>query len=270
MTTISYREENNYPKAIVISAVLMGAFLLLSFFWLISSPVPEVGTGGIIMNYGTTDAGMGDDLNSMEEASQDPNANNKVPDKVLPNETPVKENTPETNEKSVATQDIEDAPEVKTSEKKSVKPPVTTPEKETKTPTVNQNALYKGPRNGATGRGDGTTTTPGNQGSVNGDPLSDNYNGGGSGNGEKAPPGRSFVNYPKIEDDGQITGIIVIRYRVSKSGRITTAQVTKGTTISDLTLQNKCINAMLNASMNSTDEAADEQIGVKRFVFRVK
>ncbi|HET8830022.1 MAG TPA: energy transducer TonB, partial [Pelobium sp.] len=80
--------DNNYPKAIAISVGLLVAFLLLSIFYIINraEPPEEVGIGGIIVNYGTSDEGMGNDYMSVEEPSVDPNANNKAPDKITPNE----------------------------------------------------------------------------------------------------------------------------------------------------------------------------------------
>ena len=76
--------DNNYPKAIAVSVIILTSLLLLSIFYIVSkaSPPEEVGIGGIIVNYGTSDEGMGNDYMSVEEPSVDPNANGKTPDKI--------------------------------------------------------------------------------------------------------------------------------------------------------------------------------------------
>ncbi|MDB5011874.1 MAG: energy transducer TonB, partial [Daejeonella sp.] len=69
---VQYPEENNYPKALLFSSVVMGLFLLISYYIIITKPFTpeeEIGTGGIIVNYGTSDTGMGDDYMSVEEPS---------------------------------------------------------------------------------------------------------------------------------------------------------------------------------------------------------
>ncbi|MFA5246026.1 MAG: energy transducer TonB, partial [Pedobacter sp.] len=79
---IEYRrqEDNNYPKAFAISTGIMGAFLVISFFIIASRVEPDTGTGGIIVNYGTSEFGMGDDYMSVEEPSSSPDANSTAPD----------------------------------------------------------------------------------------------------------------------------------------------------------------------------------------------
>ena len=40
-------EENNYPKAVGIATLIMGAFIALSFFWVIGAfkPIDDIGNG---------------------------------------------------------------------------------------------------------------------------------------------------------------------------------------------------------------------------------
>lgn len=271
---MNYREENNYPKALLFSSVTMGLFLLISYFIVIGMPFKQedVGTGGIIVNYGTSDEGMGDDYMSVDEPSVDPNANKAMPDKVVQS-TPDKTPSAESSDKSVVTQDMEDAPAVVTKEKSSSNAPSTsTPVKESK-PTVNANALYKGKKNDGTGKGDGTGNTPGNQGSRNGDPLSPNYGEGGSGFGgvSLSLANRRFVSIPAIEDQGQSSGKIAVEIRVDKTGEVVFARAgAKGTTLSDLKLWRKCEIAVLGARLNQLESAPDVQIGVVMFNFKVK
>lgn len=269
------QEENNYPKAFAISSAIMVSFLVLSFFIIASRATPpeEVGTGGIIVNYGTSEIGMGDDYMSVEEPSVAENANNTPPDKVITETDPITTSSAAVSDKYIVTQDAEDAPEIVTKDKSTAKTPsVSLPTKENK-PTVNQNALYKGKKNNGIGRGDGTGTTPGNQGSKEGDPLSPNYGKGGSGFGNVSLSidNRSFVSIPKIEDNGQSSGKIAVEIRVDKTGKVTYARAgARGTTLSDVALWRKCEQAVLGAQLNQLESAPDVQIGKVVFNFKVR
>jgi len=268
------KEENNYPKALAISSGIMGFLLLISFFIVIGSfqPPEEIGMGGMVVNYGTSAEGMGDDYTSIEEPSVDPNANGKVPDKVTPEEKVTPTTATENTEKDIQTQNTEDAIAVNTKPTKVTKPTTPTQATEDKPakPQINQNALYKGKKNDGQGRGDGTGSTPGNQGSINGDPLAPNYGEGGSGNGNTPIPLRRFSNLVVPKDDGQERGKIAIRIYFNKAGAITRAnQELKGSTITNTELVNKCIQAVLNSSLSRSDVGGDNQTGVVVFNFKV-
>ncbi|MBB6500231.1 energy transducer TonB [Pedobacter cryoconitis] len=271
---MTYKEENNYPKAIAISTAIMAGLLVLSFFIAIGTfkPAEEAGMGGMVVNYGTSVEGMGTDYTSVEEPSSDPNANKQLPDKVVPEKqvTPVKSS--QSTDKEIATQNTEEAVSINT--KKTAKPSTptaaTVAEKPAK-PTVNQNALYKGKANKGTGQGDGTGSTPGNQGSVNGDPLANNYGEGGSGFGNKPISLRRFTNLVTPQDNGQKTGKIAVRISINKDGIVVDAVPgVKGTTLQDLDLWAKCKAAVMGARLNKDESAPDFQVGVVVFNFKVK
>ncbi|MGB4773830.1 MAG: energy transducer TonB [Daejeonella sp.] len=273
---MAYREENNYPKALLVSSVTMGVLLFISYFIVISMPFKQedVGIGGIIVNYGTADAGMGEDYMSVDEPSVDPNANQTSPDKVITNTDPDNNPTTESSDKTVFTQDAEDATSVITKDKsENSNPSTSNPTTENK-PVVNANALYKGKKNHGTGRGDGTGTTPGNQGTKDGDPLAPNYGQGGSGFGGVSLnlDNRKFVDLPNINDQGQSTGRIAVKIWVDKTGEVVNAQAgVQGTTITgDLNLLRKCEAAARGAKLNQLESAPDVQIGVVIFNFKVK
>ncbi|WP_231491608.1 energy transducer TonB [Pedobacter sp. Leaf170] len=266
-------EENNYPKAIAISTGIMAVLLAISFLIVINSfePPEEFGMGGMVVNYGTAAEGMGDDYTSIEEPSADPNANNKAPDKVMPEEKVTENTAVETGDKEIQTQNTEDAISVNTKPTKTAaKTPTTATEEKPSKPTINQNALYKGKKSTGQGGGDGTGSTPGNQGSVNGDPLANNYGEGGSGYGNTPIPLRRFSNLVTPKDDGQTRGKIVIRISFNKSGNITSArQELKGSTITDTELVNKCIQAIMSSSLSKSDIGNESQTGVVVFNFKV-
>ena len=268
--------DNNYPKAIAVSVMLLAGFLILSIFYIVSraEPPEEVGTGGIIVNYGTSDVGMGDDYMSIEEPSVDPNANLTAPDKIIPEIDPTPQTaTSQNSDNDIVTQDNEDAVAVKTKTTSTSKAPSQNTEvKETK-PQVNQNALYKGNKNAGSGKGDGTGDAPGNQGKPEGDPLANNYDGTGSGNGGLALDlkSRRFISPPVIKDDGQKSGKVVVEIRVDRTGAIISAKAgARGTTLSDANLWDKCENAALGSRFNTLDKAPETQIGYITFNFKVK
>jgi len=269
---MQYREENNYPKALMYSVGAMVLFLLISYlitFGSFTPPVEMTGTGGILVNYGTAETGMGDDIMSTEEPSTAPNANNTPPDRVITEPQPDNAPSSEASNKSVVTQNIEDAPAVSTSPKSTSNTPSTSTPKESK-PTVNENALYKGKKSTGTGGGDGTGSTPGNQGDPDGSNLATNYGSGGTGFGDVRLPNRTVIDRPKVEDSGQETGIIVINIRVDKSGSVVDAKIGRGTTIGSNSLVQKCIRAAQQIKFNKSENADYVQEGSVTFKFKVR
>ncbi|TKC03841.1 energy transducer TonB [Pedobacter frigoris] len=267
------KEENNYPKALAISTGIMALLLALSFFIVIGSfePVEEAGMGGIVVNYGTSVEGMGTDYTSIEEPSADPNANNRPPDKVVPTEPTKQTPSVQTSDKEIVTQNSEDAVSVNTKNTNKNSTPAANTENKPAKPVINQNALYKGKANKGTGGGDGTGTTPGNQGDKDGDPLSNNYGEGGSGFGETPIALRKFTNLVTPQDDGQKTGKIAVRIKINKSGIVIDATPgVKGTTLNDRELWQKCKDAVMGARLTQSESAPDVQIGVVVFNFKVK
>jgi hypothetical protein len=267
------KEDNNYPKALAISSAIMILFIVLSYFIVIGSfqPVEEVGMGGIVVNYGTSVEGMGTDYTSTEEPSADPNANNQPPDKVVPEKPTVQKPTSQVSTKEIVTQNTEEAVSVNTTKSVAKTPPTATTATKPAPPAINQNALYKGKTNKGTGGGDGTGSTPGNQGSVNGDPLSNNYGEGGSGFGGTPIALRRFTNLVTPNDDGQKTGKIAVRISINKEGVVIDATPgVKGTTLNDRELWQKCKDAVMGARLNQSSSAPDIQVGVVVFNFKVK
>lgn len=255
----NHQEENNYPKALAISTGLMGAFIALSFLWIIGQfePNEELGMGGMVVNYGTSVEGMGTDYTSVEEPSMAPDANNKRPDQITPDPT-TKSTQSQLSDKNLTTQDSEDAVSVNTKETKSNANPSATQDNKVEQPAVNPNALYKGKKNNATGGGDGTGSTPGNQGDPDGDPLAPFYGDGGSGFGNKPLPLTKFKNLSMPDDDTQIKGTIMVKIRVNKQGRIISAVTElKGSTFRNLALEQKYLNAMMNASLEANEKRPD-------------
>jgi hypothetical protein len=268
---MEYREQNNYPKAFACTALIMAALFALCYLVTFNNPPKlEDGTGGILVNYGTTDEGMGNDYMSVEEASKAEKASKSQPDKLT--KDAADKTSAESSDKKVVTQNTEDAPVITANDKKPSNTVTTETQKAASKPTINQNALYKGKANNATGEGDGTTNTPGNQGKTTGTTLTNNYNGTGSGNGGNLTgmPQRNFISRPVVDDVNRHTGKICVDIQVDKQGTVISAHAgARGTTISDNALLVQCEKAVLNTKLNALETAQDVQQGTVVFVFKV-
>lgn len=258
---MDYKEENNYPKAFLATGIIVATILALCYFIVFEVPAkPIEGTGGILVNYGTTDAGMGTDYTSTEQPSIAEKANHTQPTKVTKAPPTEQKTVEETSDKKILTQNNEDAPEIASSSKKTSKSVTTEATKSVAKPTVNQNALYKGKSNGGTGAGDGTTNTPGNQGNPNGSTLTNNYNGNGSGNGGNVGlNNRAFISRPKVDDDHRQAGWVYVECIIDKNGNISHVGIGRGTTITDDVLIERCLNAVKNSKVTADDNAPDQQ-----------
>jgi hypothetical protein len=267
---MNYQEENNYPKAFLATGTILAVMLALCYFIIFQNPpIQDDGTGGMVVNYGTTDAGMGKDITSTEEPSVAPKANHTQPAKVTPAQPTEQKSQVATSNEKVVTQSIEDAPEVAANSKKASKAVATTPAKPVKKEVVNQNALYKGPSKTGTGGGDGTTTTPGNQGSKNGSPLAANYGDGGTGNGLKGTQW-SFVNLPEVRNPSRTPGTVYVDVTIDENGNITAASSNRKTRMGDLDLINRCIEAVKKSKLTSATAGSGIQKGQVKITFDVE
>jgi len=144
---------------------------------------------------------------------------------------------------------------------------VTQPTKPAAKPVVNQNALYKGKANPGTGAGDGTTTTPGNQGSPNGSTLSNNYGPGGSGTGLNLPNWKA-VSIPDPRNIHRVPGTVIVDFTIDENGNVLEAHADKKTR-ADLSLVQACVDAIKGTKFTSTSTASGNQNGQYTFLFKV-
>lgn len=269
------KEENNLPKALGYSSIVMAILIAIGFFIVFGQPsIPEYGMGGIVVNYGTSDVGTGDDYMSIEEPSMDENANNVTPDRLVPTETPTPTPSQQVSDKAVATQDMEEAPAV-TKTEKAVKNPAaeTTKEVKNSTPTVNTNALYKGKKNNGQGAGDGEGGGVGNQGSALGDPLASNYGEGGSGFGNTpiSLTSRHWAVRPKFSDDGQRAGVVVCELIVDKHGNVVSViPGKKGSTFRDSKIEDMLERELRKGKFNTVANAPDKRSVLIRIEFKLR
>ena len=134
--------------------------------------------------------------------------------------------------------------------------------------------------NGAGGKGtgdgksQGATFPGGNQGVPTGDPNSNNYGQGGSGNGTQGSgvsfdlKGRSGLSFPKPKYPGDDEGLVVVKVTVDKFGNVTAAEPgTRGTTIMNQKFWEEAKQAALKAKFNTDNNAQAYQQGTISYRF---
>ena len=275
------QEKKNRVRGIITSVVVHILLVLLLWFFGLPYLDPPPPDEGILVNFGLTETGMGDNpsevINPVEEVA---------PTDVTPPPTAAVEEVQE----EVITQEEEiTAPVIKKEEKKKevkketpvVKDTKTEPVKETKEetkveePVVDKRALFTGKKSNTNNpNSQGEAGGPGDQGKPWGDPNSKNY-GDGKGLGNSGTgfslAGRSSVSLPKPNDKSQATGTVVVKIRVNKNGDVVSAQrELKGSTTSDPALIQAAVDAAKRAKFNADKNAQDTQEGTITYVFKVQ
>ena len=244
----------------VIGTILFHLLLLLIFiqFGMTYQDPPEENAGGMVINFGTTDEGMGDvQPSSTENSSSSENTTQSEttrPSAAQENALTTTEETVETN----ASQNNTTAQQTTTQQQAE--------------PTVNENltnasnALNNSSNNSTS---DGNSNTNGNQGDPNGNPNSNNYVGGGSGNGvDFSLAGRSMVKVKKPNNPTQEDGKVVVEIVVDKNGKVIRATPgARGSSTTNPTLYQIAKEAALEARFNVKADDMAEQKGTMTFVF---
>jgi TonB family protein len=263
-------------KALIGTLLFHGLILLAFILIVFTNPDPPLfsDNSGVEVNFGYMEDGMGD--------IQPPPEKNITP---VPAQ---KEQQQEKQEqKDVMTQDVEDAPEIvaKKDKKPEVKksPVITPPKKEViKKPVVDETALYKPKKAGS----EGETQKQGDQGIEEGSLYSKNHGNtmgsgdhgdgtGDHGDGGPGGPGYSFNLSgrgmrvaPKINDQSQEQGKVVIDITVDKNGEVLTASGPgRGSTTTSTNLVRKAKEAALKTKFSPSPQGVEEQRGTITFVF---
>jgi TonB family protein len=266
---MNYQEENNYPKAFLATGVILAVMVALCYFIVFQNPpVEEMGTGGILVNYGTTDEGSGKDVTSTEEPSLAEKANKTQPDKVVKAPPTEQKTQVDNSDKKIVTQNTEDAATVATNAKKTSQNIATETTKPVRKEVVNANALYKGPSKSGNAGGDGTTAKPGNQGSRNGSALTNNYGPGGSGGGLDMA-NWSFVTTPDVANKNRVPGKVVVDFTVDQNGNVIQAAWNPRKSKAELDLCEECVEAIRQSKFKSKTPVDGYQKGEMTFVFKV-
>ena len=282
------RNRRVYPKL----AALLYLFLLaiLFFFWKLSSPVELDEGDGLLVDFGYTETGLGED----EPDKNNPMNNIAIPS---PGNPPLTQDIKE----KVIVQDYEETEKIdaitetksqrvvivdnilKSPPKKREKivpipnnNPVNTPVEKNK---VDDNSLFKGFKgNGSGTASQGNTAGDGNMGDPSGS-KSDNYLGKNTGLGSEGEGrgrigsglvGRNLKSIPPIVDKSNKTGKIIISVNVNADGSVKKSEfVAMGSSITDTELVNKCIQSAKKAKFSPSDDK-DSDWGKLVFTFEIR
>jgi TonB family protein len=230
-------------KSLVITVTSFTLLFLLFFLLKFSDslPLPEMEGGGgggeIAVNFGDSELGSGDNFDSKEVVTAEP-------DKAEDSPTEEKEIIVSENEEAPAVVEVK-KPDTKIEKKAEEKPVV----KPTPKPSKSTSDAVSNLLNGSNKEGDGKDKTAGNKGKSNGDTNSKGYNGGGgkgeglgegdgygggsSGksvvNGNWKLEGRKLSSSSKQRQKCNESGTVVVQIKVNRNGNVIAAKYTKGT-----------------------------------------
>lgn len=259
---MDYDQENNRKKGLITTIVIhLGLILIFAFFGM-SYTIPPPEEEGITINFGFTDAGSGQVQASSPEQPVEEMVEEQVEESSQ--ETATEEILEQSAEESVAIPKEEEKQE----KKEEVKPVEKEPEPQTDKNLSDALNKWKNKKE-QTSDGDGTTNQKGDQGALDGDPNSRNYIGGGSGNNISYNlNGRSMVSSPKIRDNSQDEGKVVVDIRVDKNGNVIAADPgVRGSSTTSKILLKKAKEAALSTKFNASPNAKQEQRGQMTFIF---
>jgi len=276
--------QTEQEKKSLIITVTSFTLLFLLFFLLKFSdslPLPEMEGGGgggeIAVNFGDSELGSGDNFDSKEVVTAEP-------DKAEDSPTEEKEIIVSKNEEAPAVVEVK-KPDTKIEKKAEDKPVV----KPTPKPSKSTSDAVSNLLNGSNKEGDGNDKTAGNKGKSNGDNNSKGYNGGGgkgeglgegdgygdgigkgSGNGNYQLGNRKAINTPKPKYTCIEEGIVVVQISVDKSGTVINANPgVRGTTNSAKCLLDQAKIAAMNTKWQADATAAETQIGKIIYNFKL-
>jgi outer membrane biosynthesis protein TonB len=282
-------------KSLVITVTSFTLLFLLFFLLKFSDslPLPEMEGGGgggeIAVNFGDSEFGSGENFDSKEVVTADP-------DKAEDSPTEEKEIIVSENEEAPAVVEVK-KPDTKIEKKAEEKPVV----KPTPKPSKSTSEAVSNLLNGSNKEGDGNDKTAGNKGKSNGDTNSKGHNGGGgsgtgsgggngsgeglgsgsgygtgsgsgkgSGNGNYQLGNRKALNTPKPKYTCSEEGVVVVQISVDKSGTVTNANPgVRGTTNSAKCLLEQAKIAAMNTKWQADATAAETQIGKIIYNFKL-
>ncbi len=287
-TLILPNEEKNRRKGLVGSIVFHVLLFLLFLLPFIRFPIPPPGQEGILVSLGVPDQGQGDDRpETQNEEKVDPKPVAQPPKAVA---TPVAKEVPK-ERKVLTTEDpmavaMRKAKEEEARKKQEEELQRKRAEEEARKKAeeearlkaeaeAKKQAEYEQAKkqygNLLSGSGKGSTGTPGNQGSPNGDPNAANLRGISKGSGMVGGGlGNRGVRYePTISDNSQKTGRIVLNVCVDKSGKVVSAEYTqRGSTTTDSDL--KALAERSAMKFIFTESTIEKQCGTITVDFQVR
>lgn len=267
-------QNDSEKKSFAITSSIFVVLLLLCFFWTLPQrPEEPILTGGeIAINFGTSKVGSGKQQpKKVAESAPEPEVAPKQ--EVVPSESVVTQKVVETPVVSKPDPSVKPVEELV---KKPEKKPVVEPQKKPSQSTEDALAsLINGPKvSGEKVQGEGNTEQAGDQGSLQGDMYSNSTYGSGQGQGAGSGTswglnGRSLATRGQVVPDCNEVGTVVVEIRVDRSGKVMSAQHTRGTTNSAKCLTDAAIATAKTFRWKPDDKAPSVQIGFIVINFRV-
>lgn len=253
---MSYFKDKEKRRGLIGTIVFHLALLLIFIFFGLTyvHPPEEL---GVMVDFGYTDQGMGE-IENKEATTED------VQEEVVPSEpTPTE---PVVAEEEVATQEVEETvvvPPKKEEKKVEQKKTEPVPEKKPSPSDALTKAMEKNSNTKAAEAGsEGNKPGVGNMGQTYGDPDGERNGGGGDGGISFSLAGRRMVEKPKIENNSQEFGNIVVSITVDKYGNVTKATGgAKGSSTTSAHLTKLAEEAAKKIKFSANPDAKEEQFG---------
>lgn len=285
-----------------IAALIICLLLLIWFwFWTMSPVTPPKTVQGMLINFGQVETGSGKETpNSSEQLSNPPPVEAEEVADNKPASTPnqstpapsvqkkvqeVKGESPAlATEKKEKKEDKKEKDKKKKSEAQETIAEETQPAKVEKKPEIDPNTLFSSrnkTNNNSQSTSQGLETQNSDAGNVtdeefsdqNSDTFTPSRNIGMTDNGTVKTnlQGRNLLSSPKIKDNSQKEGRIVVKIKVDNTGKVIDASFNPGgSSTSDATLKSLAIKAAKDSKFNFDLDAPAVQSGTMTFTFKVR
>lgn len=287
----------------ITSLTVHAILLLLAILPFMSYQVPPPGQQGVLVSFGAPDMGSGDDrpdAQQEEEVEPEPPSEEEMVEEEVPVEPEVAEVEPEveaepqpqTPEEIVTKEEpdlvaiqrkkaeeeakkkAEEVDRKKKADEAKKKAEAEAEAKRQAEAEAQKKAEYEKAKKqfgDSFGDGKGKTDKPGNQGDPNGDPDATKLEGISTGSGMVGGGlgNRGVVFEPKIKDNSQKTGTVVVRVCVDRNGEVVSADYTqKGSTTADSELRGIAITSAKRFKFSKS--SIDKQCGTITIDFKVR
>ena len=272
--TVLQKEDENKKKGIIVSFMVHALLLLIALipYW-VSEEIPKE-LSGIVVAFGNPDDGSSnanplsnsDDTPKAETAPQEKtstdtknkstsSSKNKETKDPTPAKKPINKVKPISNVSDVAVDDTakekakQEAAAEEAANKRRQAEEIAKQEAQKKAEEDAKKAAYnesKSKFSDLLGTGKGTNNNSGNEGNPDGDPNSDALNKIATGSGRIGGglTDRGVLFEPKIDDNSQYTGVVVVKVCVDKTGKVVEANFTQlGSTTTNKTLVDLAVSA---------------------------
>lgn len=263
-------EDKSQSKAWIISFLTHLVLVAILFIPILASTPPPEEELGLLVNLGLPDEGQGETTPKGESVKPEPAPESK-PREEVKQEMAARSPAKQVSQK-IITSDESDAVRVREAEAK--KQAQADAQRKAAEEAQRQEAYNKTKKSygdllGSGGKGN--TGKPGSQGDPNGDPNAKALEGISKGSGRVGGGlgNRGLVHEPKISDNSQKTGRVVISVCVDKTGKVIKAEYTqKGSTTTDSELKDIARRAAMQ--FRFTDSDIEEQCGTITVDFKVQ